>query len=64
MLLEDALGLLDLLLAHLGGDLAFLAVAARLDAIAQGSWDAVIDTSGYVPRCVGASAFCCGFPYW
>jgi 2'-hydroxyisoflavone reductase len=31
-------------------------IAPGLDAIAQGSWDAVIDTSGYVPRCVGASA--------
>ena len=31
-------------------------IAPGLDALAQGSWDAVIDTSGYVPRCVGASA--------
>jgi len=31
-------------------------IAPGLDAIASGSWDAVIDTSGYVPRCVGASA--------
>ena len=32
------------------------AIAPGLDALAQGSWDAVIDTSGYLPRCVGASA--------
>jgi len=31
-------------------------IAPGLDALEQGSWDAVIDTSGYVPRCVGASA--------
>ena len=31
-------------------------IAPGLDAIAQGAWDAVIDTSGYLPRCVGASA--------
>ncbi len=31
-------------------------IAPGLDALTQGSWDAVIDTSGYVPRCVGASA--------
>ncbi len=30
--------------------------APGLDPLAHGSWDAVIDTSGYVPRCVGASA--------
>ncbi|MEJ7668204.1 MAG: epimerase [Casimicrobiaceae bacterium] len=27
-----------------------------LDALRVGTWDAVIDTSGYLPRCVGASA--------
>jgi 2'-hydroxyisoflavone reductase len=31
-------------------------LAPGLAALAQGAWDAVIDTSGYVPRCVGASA--------
>jgi 2'-hydroxyisoflavone reductase len=30
--------------------------APGLQALEQGSWDAVIDTSGYVPRIVGASA--------
>ena len=30
--------------------------APGLQALEQGSWDAVIDTSGYVPRVVGASA--------
>jgi len=28
----------------------------RLDALRDGAWDAVIDTSGYLPRCVSASA--------
>ncbi|MEP7328968.1 MAG: epimerase [Betaproteobacteria bacterium] len=32
------------------------AVAPGLTALDAGSWDAVIDTSGYVPRVVGASA--------
>ena len=32
------------------------AVAPGLAALAQGEWDAVIDTSGYVPRVVRASA--------
>ncbi len=32
------------------------AVAPGLAALDKGSWDAVIDTSGYVPRIVGASA--------
>jgi 2'-hydroxyisoflavone reductase len=31
-------------------------IAPGLGALDQGSWDAVIDTSGYLPRCVGASA--------
>jgi 2'-hydroxyisoflavone reductase len=31
-------------------------IAPGLDALEQGSWDGLIDTSGYVPRCVGASA--------
>jgi 2'-hydroxyisoflavone reductase len=31
-------------------------IAPGLGALAEGSWDAVIDTSGYLPRCVGASA--------
>ena len=31
-------------------------VAPGLDALREGSWDAVIDTSGYVPRVVRASA--------
>jgi 2'-hydroxyisoflavone reductase len=31
-------------------------IAPGLAALEAGSWDAVIDTSGYVPRCVGASA--------
>ena len=35
VVLEDLLGFLDLLLAHGGGEPAFLAVAARLDAIAD-----------------------------
>jgi 2'-hydroxyisoflavone reductase len=32
------------------------AIAPGLGALAVGAWDAVIDTSGYLPRCVGASA--------
>ncbi len=32
------------------------AVAPGLAALERGEWDAVIDTSGYVPRCVRASA--------
>jgi 2'-hydroxyisoflavone reductase len=31
-------------------------IAPGLGALAEGTWDAVIDTSGYLPRCVGASA--------
>ena len=31
------------------------AIAPGLDALAQGTWDAVVDTSGYVPRIVRAS---------
>jgi 2'-hydroxyisoflavone reductase len=31
-------------------------IAPGLRALAEGTWDAVIDTSGYLPRCVGASA--------
>lgn len=31
-------------------------IAPGLDALAQGTWDAVVDTSGYVPRVVRASA--------
>src|SRR4249919_2873266 len=31
-------------------------VAPGLDALREGNWDAVIDTSGYVPRVVRASA--------
>lgn len=31
-------------------------IAPGLDALEQGAWEGVIDTSGYVPRCVGASA--------
>ena len=31
-------------------------IAPGLDALRDGGWDAVIDTSGYVPRVVGASA--------
>jgi 2'-hydroxyisoflavone reductase len=31
-------------------------VAPGLGALATGTWDAVIDTSGYLPRCVGGSA--------
>ena len=36
---------------HLSGDRD-----GGLDALANGTWDAVVDTSGYVPRVVGASA--------
>jgi len=32
------------------------AIAPGLQALGEGQWDAVIDTSGYVPRVVGASA--------
>jgi 2'-hydroxyisoflavone reductase len=32
------------------------AIAPGLRVLADGAWDAVIDTSGYLPRCVGASA--------
>ena len=32
------------------------AIAPGLGALTEGTWDAVIDTSGYLPRCVGASA--------
>lgn len=32
------------------------AIAPGLGVLAEGVWDAVIDTSGYLPRCVGASA--------
>jgi len=31
-------------------------IAPGLGALAEGAWDAVIDTSGYLPRCVGGSA--------
>ena len=31
-------------------------IAPGLGALAEGRWDAVIDTSGYLPRCAGASA--------
>jgi len=31
-------------------------LAPGLDALEHGTWEGVIDTSGYVPRCVGASA--------
>lgn len=31
-------------------------IAPGLGALAQGTWDAVIDTSGYLPRCVGGVA--------
>jgi len=31
-------------------------VAPGLGVLAEGAWDAVIDTSGYLPRCVSASA--------
>jgi 2'-hydroxyisoflavone reductase len=31
-------------------------VAPGLAALGSGDWDAVVDTSGYVPRCVGAGA--------
>ena len=47
---------------HWGSAVALLAgdrdpiVAPGLDALRDGSWDAVIDTSGYVPRVVRASA--------
>src|SRR6185295_6691515 len=32
------------------------AIAPGLAAVGTGEWDAAIDTSGYVPRCVNASA--------
>ena len=47
---------------HWGGAVTLLAgdrdpnVAPGLDALRAGTWDAVIDTSGYVPRVVRASA--------
>jgi 2'-hydroxyisoflavone reductase len=47
---------------HWGSAVALLtgdrdpAVAPGLDALREGTWDAVIDTSGYVPRVVKASA--------
>jgi len=47
---------------HWGGKVASLtgnrdpAVAPGLEALAGGAWDAVVDTSGYVPRVVRASA--------
>jgi 2'-hydroxyisoflavone reductase len=40
---------------HLAGD-RDPAKAPGLAALGRGEWDAVIDTSGYVPRCVRASA--------
>ena len=40
---------------HLVGD-RDPAKSPGLDALMEGDWDAVIDTSGYVPRCVQASA--------